>query len=111
MNIGAMQERVTIQRKTETNPTGGERVVTWATLATVWASVVPLTTQDEALRASAVTPTATYRVEMRYRVDLTTADRISWRPFRSTTARVLEISGIGLAGRDLLRLDCVEATT
>lgn len=109
VSIGQLRERVTIQEKTTTPDSQGGRTTTWGTLATVWASVVPLT-MGEKLQASAVGSTLAYRVTCRYRADVTPAMRITWMPFMSETTKTLEIHGVQAAdgGRQWLTMDCAE---
>lgn len=112
LSIGDLRDRVVIQQSTETTPADGARAVSWSALATVWAQVQPWEGQtDESMRAAAVTPTARYKVVIRYRPDVTAAMRLLWRPFRTTSNRVLEIQAVSLIGRQWLRLDCIEGTT
>lgn len=110
VRAGDLRERVIVQRATTTADTQGGRTTTWSALATVPASVVPWETQqDEALRADALTAMARYRVWLRYRPDVTPTMRLSWTPYRMSTAKTLEIQAVSLRGRELLLLDCVEA--
>lgn len=90
-----LNERVTIQHKTQTQDANGYVTDSWATLVTLWAAV-------DAARAKDVTPTAAdeqpgdsqllaaryYTIWVRWRNDLDTTMRVQWR------GRVLDIRGI-----------------
>ena len=104
-----LRDRVAILSDTATSDGQGGRTVTTTTLETVWASVEPWQVQgDETLRTGGVTPTARYRVRMRYRADVTPQMRVTWTPYRATVAKTLEISAVNLVSRDQIWLDCVE---
>lgn len=109
VGAGSLKERITIQQKTTTADGQGGRSTAWGTLATVWASVVPLT-MGEKLQAAAIGSTLAYTVTVRYREDITPAMRIAWRPFLSETAKTLEIHGVQAAdgGRQWMQMACSE---
>jgi SPP1 family predicted phage head-tail adaptor len=89
MIIGRMRERVTIQSPTEVRTSVGETTLTWATLATVWASVDGLSTRD-ILQAQQANLVATHRIRIRYRADVTHTQRILWRGRTMEIASVVE---------------------
>ena len=80
--IGKMDQPVVIQYQ-QTTPDGmGGTTVTWPAELhlEVWASVLPLTLSErERLASLQITAMQSYRVVMRYRTDLTTKERLSWR--------------------------------
>lgn len=78
IEAGKLRERVTVQSPTEATNSLGETVVTWATLATVWASVEGVTAR-EALTAGQQEVTITHKVRMRYLASLTHQMRFVWR--------------------------------
>jgi SPP1 family predicted phage head-tail adaptor len=84
-----MRERVTIQSPTEVRTSVGETTLTWATLATVWASVDGLSTRD-ILQAQQANLVATHRIRIRYRADVTHTQRILWRGRTMEIASVVE---------------------
>ena len=106
---GELRDRVTIQRATAAADGQGGRTDTWSTLATVWARVAPMGMREQ-LQAEAMGSHLAYRVTVRYRADVTPHMRLSWRPYRATTARTLEIHGVQphKGGRVWLDLDCAE---
>jgi SPP1 family predicted phage head-tail adaptor len=71
MEAGKLQHRVTIKSLvTATTGTRGQRVVSENEIATVWASVAPLSgTKLEIARQ--LVPTATHQIEIRFRADVT----------------------------------------
>lgn len=110
-DLGTLQDRVTIQSQSVTTDSHGGQIVTWGDLATVWARVSPWETQqDETVRLEKVTATNRYRIELRYRGDVTPTMRLLWTPYLGSQ-KTLNIYGVVPAareGRRLLRLDCVE---
>lgn len=110
---GALTERLTIVAPTITTDTQGGRSVTWAAISGtpyVWAKVEALS-GDERLQATAITALVSYRVTMPYRADLTPAMRLSWRPYRASAARTLQILGAPRAvdaQRAYIQVDCGE---
>lgn len=78
MRSGTLNKRVTIQSPTTPTSDGaGGTIATepWTDLATVWASVSPLTGR-ETLQAQAVEAETTHRVTIRYRDCVTARSRI-----------------------------------
>lgn len=65
----------------------------WFTLATVNGSMTPLSA-SELLQAQAINSEQNYRAKIYYRPDVTPKMRISWTPYRFTTAKTLEIHGV-----------------
>jgi SPP1 family predicted phage head-tail adaptor len=72
---GRLRHRVTIQSATETRDAVGAVTKTWATLASVWASVEPLGGR-EFFSASQVQSDVTTRIRIRYRADVTEKMRV-----------------------------------
>lgn len=70
--------RVTIQQKTATRNSIGEEVVTWVTLAEVWASVSPLRGR-EFFASAQMTATVDTRIEIAYRTDVVPEMRVLHR--------------------------------
>lgn len=101
--VGELRDRVVVQSKsTAAGP------VSLTTVATVWASVRPLSA-GEGLQTEAVRSTVQYEVEIQYRVDVTATMRLSWTPYGGS-AKTLQINGVRIApGRpQRLLLDCAE---
>lgn len=76
MDIGELDQQVTLQKLTETN-TSGELVGVWTNVAKVWAKVISQK-GGEAFEAARLNATDTIRVCMRYRTDITPAFRLTW---------------------------------
>lgn len=79
MAIGSLRHRVVIQRSTTADDGKGGQTDAWATLATVWAEVLPMRGNERRM-AGALTAEIQYRVRVRYRTDITVqpTDRIEW---------------------------------
>lgn len=86
----------------------GGREQCWATHATVWARVEPVT-GSERLEAEAIGAHLGYQVVTRYRADLSPSMRLAWTPYGGTS-KTLEIHGVHpMDGRRaFLRLLCGE---
>ena len=101
MNPGTLRERITITKNTLVADGLGGSTDTWATLATVWAEIRPLTSKELEVSGQ-VQAQGGYRVTIRSRSDVTAAMRITWG------SRTLEINGVVQVNPELLRLDCSE---
>ena len=101
--IGALTERVQLQRKVTTNEAEGGEAALFTTFATVWARVRQLTARV-AFEGDARGISVTHSVVLRYRGDLHPGDRIVYRD------RVLDVLGAGdlNAGRNYLSCQCSE---
>jgi SPP1 family predicted phage head-tail adaptor len=109
MIAGPMRERVAIQSYTATGNGQGGDTKAWATFATVFASVKPMSGSGlEQFQTAAVRSIVSYEVEIRYRTDVTPLMRLQWTPFNGS-AKNLEIGQVRIAGRDRLQLICQEA--
>lgn len=78
MNPGEMREKVTIQAESRAADTIGGAALDWTEVATVWANVVP-SSGGEFVRSEELSATVTHRVTVRFRDDLTAANRLVWR--------------------------------
>jgi SPP1 family predicted phage head-tail adaptor len=79
MDPGRMRDRVTIETPSTTADAGGDRVTTWAQLATpatVAAAVEPLSGR-EFTYAKSFAATVSHRVTIRYRADVTARCRLT----------------------------------
>lgn len=74
----------------------GGRVVTWTTVATVPAELLPMMSGSEGLQAEAVTAQRDLRFRIRTRADVTSKMRALWTPRwpPSATERTLEVHAI-----------------
>lgn len=110
MDAGQLRDRVTLLEKTSTTDSQGGRVDTWVEVSTaprMWAQV-RATGASERVQASALTTTVSYQVVLRYRADVSPQMRLTWRPYRATSALTLEVHGVAPldGGREFLALDC-----
>ncbi len=78
MNPGLLRERVAIQQSSESRNSLGEAVLSWQTVAEVWARVDGVSAR-EALQAGQQNVTITHRVRLRYFEGLTHQHRFQWR--------------------------------
>lgn len=65
MRAGRLRHRVTFQYHAEVVGSGGERTKTWGDLATVWASVDPMTSR-ELNTNSQIQQNTTHKITVRY---------------------------------------------
>lgn len=75
MQSGKLRHRITIQQPTNTAGSMGQVTTTWSDLATVWASVEPLS-GSERWRAQQVQPGVSHKVTLRYLAGVTPAMRV-----------------------------------
>ena len=75
---GQLDQRIQLQSKTRTADGVGGATTAWATYATVWAHIRPLSgrERENAMRTEGK---ADYLVVLRYRSDITETHRILWR--------------------------------
>ncbi len=104
MHIGELNQRVTLQVAVVSRDASyGQNLKTWNTLAEVWAAVNP-TTGTRYTDADQEVVDVRYVVQIRYRDDVSPANRVLWR------GKVLKIDNvINPDGRNLvLILNCSE---
>lgn len=77
MNAGDLRQRVTIQYKTVTKDAYGQEVITWTDLATVWASVEPLSGR-EFMEGRQETAEVNTRIRIRQRTGIEPEQRAVW---------------------------------
>ena len=100
VEAGRLRHRLTIQRATEVKNSSGEIIQTWATIATRWGAVEPLTGREQwlAQQANAI---ATHRVTIRYYSGLTEKDRFLYG------TRVLNIDTIDVPDEIQEHMECM----
>jgi phage head-tail adaptor, putative, SPP1 family len=106
MTIGSMRQRVNIQTLAA-NPVqeaSGLRDL-YTTIATVWASVEPVSGNTE-FASKQIGEEVTHRVVIRYRSDVTAENWISWRGRRFRIRKVRDLE----ERRRYQILDCEEAS-
>lgn len=92
---GRLRERITIEQATPVADELGGQSITWETLASCWAEVVPLNSAGrERDDASQVAASAGYRVLMRYREDVDASMRLQWRSHTLAIHSLHERKGI-----------------
>jgi SPP1 family predicted phage head-tail adaptor len=87
MRIGKLDQRVTIQQRTQVRGAMGGHTFTWGTLAAVWARVEAVGS-GEAREGDKPVGRARFLVTIRHRADVTAEHRVSWG------SRVLQIEGV-----------------
>lgn len=75
--IGRMRERVTIQQNSGTKGTRGQKAESWTDVKQVWAEVRMLS-GTESQTANMNIASATHRVRIRWRSDVTEQMRLEW---------------------------------
>lgn len=90
MRAGKMRHRIILQSPGGAIDEFGERTTTWTDVATVWASIEPLTVREQFLAEQAQSST-THKVRFRYDSSLSTINA-SWRAKFGT--RVFVIDGV-----------------
>ncbi len=105
-----LRDWITIQSKTTVVDTQLGRSTTWGTVARVQASITQ-PRMSERLQAAAIRAEIVYQVVIRYRADVTALMRLLWTPYRSATAKTLQIHGAADPDgrRQWLSLDCGES--
>lgn len=103
---GELTERVAILKDTKSSDTQGGRSAAESTLATVWASVRPLSAREQ-MQAQAIGSNVSYEVKIRLRDDVTPQMRLTWTPYLGS-AKTLQVMGVRYPERDHLLLDCAE---
>lgn len=113
--LGTPREQLTILSRTDATDSQGGRTVTWSTLDSVTAELMPLRA-GERLQLEAMQAQVDYRFRIRARADVTARLRALWRQSWLGTAapKTLEINGVWPdPDRPLthLFLDCGEVAT
>jgi SPP1 family predicted phage head-tail adaptor len=87
MQAGKLRHRITIQEPVTARNNYGEAITTWTAVATVWASVEPLSGR-EFFAAEHVQSEVTHRVRMRWQSGITPDMRVLFE------GRVLKIEAV-----------------
>lgn len=87
LTIGALRHRVTLEQVTQTPDGGGGSTETWTAVASLWASIDPIS-GSESLIAERVAGAITHTIHIRHRSGVTPAMR-----FRLGT-RIFEITAV-----------------
>lgn len=78
MKAGALDRRITIQNRVETQNSFGEAEITYEDMTSVWAEVRPLTGR-EYFSAAQYVPEAKLKIRIRYRAGITEKQRIIYQ--------------------------------
>lgn len=81
MNVGELNQRVIIKALSNTQDSFGDEgtdTEVWTAIATVWASVKPLSGR-ELIQAQQLHAEVTHQVRIRYRRGITTANKLVYR--------------------------------
>ena len=103
LQAGKLRHRVAIQRATESRNALGESILTFATIATRWAEIRPLSGKESDI-AKRIDARTTHKIVIRYYEGLKTSDRFLWN------SRYFNISDIiNILERDKLMVcTCIE---
>ena len=94
---GQLRHRITLQSVSTTPDSSGDRVEAFATFATVWARVEPLTGREQFI-AQQIQSETNYRVEIRYRAGVVATMRVL---FGGRTFEVVSVLNVGERNSDL----------
>lgn len=89
-----LKHRVTLVREVISSDTLGGGVVSFEDVATVWASVQPISAQDTTLERG-IEAVVTYRIQLRYRNDITPDLRIVWQGQTLTITAIMDVAARG----------------
>jgi len=106
VKIGDLIERVTIEYATTTNDGIGGKSVTWSPRYTVWANVQSVRGREEE-RLGRLAAVETYLVTVRFAVNATVTDRITWRGKTMNIRAAADREGT----REFLTLECEAGVT
>lgn len=102
MNIGALDQRVTLQARSVVTDAHGQDTITWVDIATVWAQCQAVRGR-EFFAAAQVQQEQTVKVRIRYRADVSPLTRLLWQ------GRAHDITGVVPVGRkEMLELMCLQ---
>jgi SPP1 family predicted phage head-tail adaptor len=92
MNIGPLDQRITIQARTAGVDALGQAATTWDNVVTVWAAADPIRGREYFAAATQQSETAV-RFTVRYRSDVTPAMRVMWRNQAHDISAVIDPHG------------------
>jgi len=97
MRFGKMDRRISVERATLTTNAYGERVETWAALATVWADVTYRVGGSESIQSEQIFSEQRVNFTIRYSntlSNLKTSDRVTYN------SEIYQIEGVQEIGRN-----------
>ena len=89
MAIGRLDERVTLQARTETQDAAGQSSASWTTVGDVWADAETLSGR-EFYAAQQAQQGVAVRIRIRYRSDISSLHRVIWRGAAHDIKAVIE---------------------
>lgn len=93
--MARLRQRITIEQPNESSDGSGGSVISWTSVATVWAEVMPLRSGNvEVLFAGQMEARGTHRITIRYRNDVDTSMRIA---YAGRVFNIRHISNVGEA--------------
>jgi len=106
MRAGRLRHRVTIQYGRTSRDAFGTELLTWLTLATVWADVRSVSGREQVQPDEQIFSNLPHQVTLRYLANVTAKMRSLWN------GRVLEIQSVSEPDNRLrmIQLDCMEIT-
>jgi SPP1 family predicted phage head-tail adaptor len=104
IRAGALRHQIALQAKTRTSDGQGGHTFAWATIATVWARVVPSQLSGDSAEADQTVSRRAYEITIRRRAGVTSALRVL------RGSQVLEITAVLPSDDtpDALTLECRE---
>jgi SPP1 family predicted phage head-tail adaptor len=102
MNAGQLDQRVTLQTRTDGVDALGQAATTWADTATVWARSEPIRGREYFAAAQMQDETAV-RFTIRYRADVVPTMRVQWRSQAHDITAVIDPQG----RKETLELMCL----
>lgn len=103
MKIGDLRQRITLQKSVKTADGHKGSTEQWQDLASMWASVVPLSGR-EYFSAHQIKAEVTHRVKVRYREDVTVQMRFKHRDRNLYIESIIDIK----EEREMLEILCKE---
>lgn len=92
MRAGTLRDRIVIQRQSTAVDQAWGQSTAWNDISTVWASVVA-TVADESFAQKGTASATGYTVKMRYRADVSGADRLKYRGVVLDIVGVIDVGG------------------
>lgn len=97
ISAGRMRDRITIQRKDAARDAYGAEVITWTSVATVWAEAQPITGR-EYITLRAAQADVSVRFRLRYLSGITPAMRVVWD---DAPYEIVSVIDVGARGSEL----------
>lgn len=102
-SIGKMRHRIILEEVSRTTDGQGGFTETWATVATVWAEIKPMSAYEKMQAMQLASPVNT-KIAIRYRAGITAANRVNYNGRIMTIKEVINVD----EGNNYLQLKCIE---